>query len=435
MKESSCEKVKKEKIKDSTRRTVKEFARSLIKAIESYKTQQDKDYLKFLKVPEEERETVSVEYPLYEQSQACYAINKLIEKEGKIFDRTSYVDGERMGAEFTDIEVKRNKFETLQTAGKIFFTWKGMRCVASVFFQGNYAEAHFVHPKKDREKMKKFQEALRRFRYEHNYFRGEKLEYLSYSRLTFLKYPKLGWESLILKKELKDEIDLNLLFPINNEKLCKKHKIPWRRGLLLAGVPGTGKTQLGRVLCNMLDNVTIIWATAKAIHDSGRVKTLFEIARKFAPTLIIMEDIDFFGQDREFHTNPIVGEMLNQLDGSAPNDGVFILATTNRPYLLDKALADRPSRFDVKLLFGTPDLEERKQMVKLFAQGKNLAVSEDYIAEVTNKLTGSHIKEVINYATLLALRNGEEQITKDYIDRAYKKIKEKLEQTKNRMVA
>jgi len=322
----------------------------------------------------------------------------------------------------------------LMTNGKIFFEWKKMRAIVSLFFSGNYSEVLFLYPKKDLKTMKEFQGVLRASMYKNNFFKGEKLEYLPYSRLGFLKYPKMDWSSLILKRELKEEIDLNILFPLKNRKLCEKHKLPWRRGVLIAGVPGTGKTQLGRILCNVLDGITIIWVTCKAVHDSSRIRTLFEMARKFAPTLIVMEDLDFFGHDREFITNPIVGELLNQLDGSTPNRGVFVLATTNRPHLLDQALADRPSRFDVKIIFEVPELKERRAMVELFSQGKPIEFQE-HIAKSTEKLTGSHIKEVINYATLLALKERSIKVEKSHIIKALKKIREKLTKPEYRMVS
>jgi len=371
----------KEKIHFERRETVKIFAENLLQVLKEFTTQEDLDFQKFLRVSKEKRLSTSVGYPLYEQAQACYTINKLIEKETKVSRKTDYCDGERCSPTNSDIEIKRGKSM-----------------------------------------------------YKNNFFKGEKLEYLPYSRLGFLKYPKMDWSSLILKRELKEEIDLNILFPLKNRKLCEKHKLPWRRGVLIAGVPGTGKTQLGRILCNVLDGITIIWVTCKAVHDSSRIRTLFEMARKFAPTLIVMEDLDFFGHDREFITNPIVGELLNQLDGSTPNRGVFVLATTNRPHLLDQALADRPSRFDVKIIFEVPELKERRAMVELFSQGKPIEFQE-HIAKSTEKLTGSHIKEVINYATLLALKERSIKVEKSHIIKALKKIREKLTKPEYRMVS
>lgn len=413
----------------------KGFAESILKTLEAYVTQQEKDYQFFLGIPLEERTVLDIDWELYEQQQAAYAVNRLIENTGTISTITQYSEGDPSTAEYGEVEVKRDYFETMVISGKIFFEWKGMRAIASPFFKGNYAECHFTYAKKDAKIMKEFQEELRKFMNEHNYFKGEKLEYLSYSRLNFLKFDNIDWNGLILEKSLKEDIMLNLIFPLSNKDLCKKYNVPWRRGILIAGVPGTGKTQLGRVLCNVLEGVTVIWATSKAIHDASRVKTLFEIARKFAPSLIVMEDIDFFGHDREFITNPIVGELLTQLDGSSPNDGVFVLATTNRPQLLDRALADRPSRFDIKLIFETPALEERKKMVELFATGKTFDVPLEYIATSTDKFTGSHIKEAINYATLVTLKRGDSIVKKEDVDFAIRKTREKMNRSRTEMVS
>jgi len=427
------EKVKKESMSDtgynmkrSTENHLKHFARNIIKVLEEYSTEEENDYLFFLGLPEEDRLTVNINYKLYEQQQACYAVNKFIEQYGNIFSISRYSDGKRISPEYSEIEVKRDYFENLVINGKIFFEWNNIRIIASLFFKGDYTEVSFIYSKEYSNLIREFQNKLREFKDTHNYFKGDKIEYLTHGGLRFLKYPEIKWEDLVINQTLKNEILLNLIFPIKNEKLCKKHNVPWRRGILLAGIPGTGKTQLGKVLCNVLNGITVVWTTPKAIHNVIQVKILFDIARKFSPTLLVMEDIDFFGHDREFITNPIVGELLNQLDGSAPNDGVFILATTNRPYLLDKALADRPSRFDIKLIFEVPELQERKKMVELFSIGKTFSVDSSYIASVTNGLTGAHIKEVITYATLLTLLNKKEVVSKKFIDTGLKKVKEKL---------
>lgn len=414
---------------------IRDFAEALFKIVSNFKTRQEKDYEDWLGVKKEDMLLVVEEYPLYEKTQAVYAINKLIEETGKIYRVVGYIDGRRTAPDFKDIEIKRNKFETLMTKGKIFFSWKGKKFIAGLYFRGDYAEVTFLYRKKDQKTMKKFLEALRTYMNEHNYFKGEKLEFLPSAELRFLSFPKLTWEDLILSKKLMEEIELNLLFLLRNEKACKKANVPWRRGVLLAGIPGTGKTQLGRVLCNVLKGVTVVWTTPKALTGCRRVKQLFDVARKLSPSLIVLEDLDFYGHDREVQTDPIIGELLNQLDGSAPNEGVFVLATTNRPYLLDRALANRPGRFDVKLLFEPPAFQERLRMILHFSKGKNLQVDPNKLASLTDKLTGAQIKEVINYATILALKEKEESVKLSHFKRALQNVRAKLESEKSRMVS
>jgi len=299
--------------------------------------------------------------------------------------------------------------------------------VANLLFDGNYSEFCIFGVESDEKIIHELSSEIKKWMQENNFLRGERLEYLPRGTFGFLEYGKVDWNSLIISETLKDKVILNLIFTLNNEKLCKKYNIPWRRGVLLAGIAGTGKTQLARVLCNMLnDNVTIIWATPKALYDEEKVKLLFDAGRYFAPSLLIIEDIDFIGKSRDIRTDPITGELLTQLDGNSPNHGVFVLATTNRPELLDKALIERPSRFDVKLIFDLPNDEARLKMVKYFSIGKQFSgITREEIARMTTGLTGAYIKEIIVYGTLLSLKENKKLIEREHIEKAIHEVKEK----------
>src|SRR3989304_3768198 len=183
----------------------------------------------------------------------------------------------------------------------------------------------------------------------------------------------------------------------------------------------SGKTQVCRILCNILPKgVTMIWATPKALYDEGTIKMLFEAARFLSPSLIIIEDLDFIGLNRDFARNPILGELLTQLDGNDPNDGIFVISTTNRPELLDEALANRPSRFDVQLLFELPNPEQRTKIIALFTKKMEFAeeLNMSQIISNTDGLSGSHIKEIFVHCQLKALKEKRKITNKDIIDKA-----------------
>lgn len=387
------------------------------------------DVKKFFDVDETKLISIKTSFPLFQQSQACYAINMFTLNETKPVKVIGYQSEMHSAPSHQEIEIKRGKTVPLLSRAWVFVKWRRKNLVVYIMFDGNYSEFTVFGLKKHAKTMHKFSVEVQKWMRENNFFRGERLEYNPFGRLGFLNYRKgIDWDSIILPKELKDEVILNLLFPLSNEKLCKKHNIPWRRGVLLAGVAGTGKTQLGRVLCNMLGKkITVIWATPKALHDAEKVKLLFEASRYFSPTLLVIEDIDFIGKSRDFTTDPIVGELLTQLDGNAPNHGIFVLATTNRPELLDKALVERPSRFDVKLIFEVPNLEHRLRMVKHFSVGKHFKdVTYKEIAEMTDGFTGAYIQEVITYGTLLSLLEKKDSIEKTHLKKAIKQIRGKM---------
>jgi cell division protease FtsH len=118
---------------------------------------------------------------------------------------------------------------------------------------------------------------------------------------------------------------------------------------------------------------------------------------------------------------------LNQLDGNAPNNGIFVLASTNRPNLLDKALANRPGRFDIKLEVKLPDATDREKLVRLFSQDKTFDkdVSLQTIVSKTEGFTGAHIQEIFSYAALDSLKKGHPAIKQASLEKALERLRPK----------
>jgi len=424
----------KSKTNSQIRATLIEFINAIKDGINIERIDSDweADVKKYLGVDETKLVSIETTFPLYQQSQACYAINKFLEDKTKVRKVVNY-EGEYYSApKYQEIEVKRNQTVPLLTSAWIITKWRRRNLVVHVMFEGNYSSFTVFGLKKNEEIIHDLSAKTKEWMRVNNFLRGERLEFLPHAKLGFLEYRKVNWNSVILPKELKDGVILNIVFPLSNEKLCVRHNIPWRRGVLLAGVAGTGKTQLGRVLCNVLNKkVTVIWVSPKALHDVEKVQLVFEAARYFSPTLLVIEDIDFIGRSRDFNTDHIVGELLTQLDGSASNHGVFILASTNRPELLDKALVERPSRFDVKLIFKLPDEKQRLKMVKYFSIGKRFkGVTREDIVKMTDGFTGAYIQEVITYGTLLSLQEKKTSIERVHLKKAVKQVKGKVESNK-----
>jgi len=365
---------------------------------------------------------------LYQKWQACNAVFSFLR------DKTTHqkicsfdYDCDKLGAPtYTQIEIKREVRKPVLVSGWFFFKYRGVGYGSHFDYGGKTAEFVLYYNKKHEVPAIGLINELRTYMQEHNIFKNERLKVTDGVVLEFLEYPKLSFDDIILEKKLKEEIFLNLVFPLNNEELCKEHKVPWRRGIILGGPPGTGKTMLAKVLCNTL-KCTVIWVTTESITEPYDVKMVFEAARYLNPTLIVFEDIDFLGKDRELERNPVLGELLNQLDGNAPNHGIFVLASSNRPGLLDKALANRPGRFDVQLEINPPEINERRQLIHLFSKDKKLSPDwnpEDLVLK-SNGLTGAHIQELFTYATLYSLQRGSKTITGESINKALVQFKEK----------
>ena len=163
-------------------------------------------------------------------------------------------------------------------------------------------------------------------------------------------------DNLVLAADLKREIQEDFQKFFASREVYERYKIPWKRGVLLIGPPGNGKTHTVKALINQTKQPCLYvksfsgcWGT-----DHDRIREVFARARKTTPSILVLEDLDSLidNDNRAF--------FLNELDGFAANTGVVVLATTNHPEKLDPAILDRPSRFDRKYFFALPARSERE---------------------------------------------------------------------------
>lgn len=170
------------------------------------------------------------------------------------------------------------------------------------------------------------------------------------------------FDNLILPGGLKSELRDDLRQFFGSRAVYERYGIPWKRGLLLVGPPGNGKTHTIKALLNWLDQPCLYVKSLKARYGSDHdcIKAVFERARQTTPCLLVMEDLDSLITDRNRSF------FLNELDGFAANTGIVLVATTNHPDRLDPAIMDRPSRFDRKYHFPLPAPLERASYVALW---------------------------------------------------------------------
>jgi hypothetical protein len=161
--------------------------------------------------------------------------------------------------------------------------------------------------------------------------------------------------NLILPPRLKQEIQDDFAQFFASREIYERYRIPWKRGVLLIGPPGNGKTHTVKALLNWLDAPCLYVKSFKSRYqtDQNNIHAVFRRARQTTPCILVMEDLDSLINDRNRSF------FLNELDGFAANTGIVVLATTNHPERLDPALVNRPSRFDRKYHFELPAEEER----------------------------------------------------------------------------
>lgn len=232
------------------------------------------------------------------------------------------------------------------------------------------------------------------------------------------------------KEELKEIVD----FLRDNKKYTEiGARIP--KGILLLGPPGTGKTLLARAVAGEAKVPFFSISGSDFVEmfvgvGASRVRDLFEQAKKNAPAIIFIDEIDAVGRQRgaglgggHDEREQTLNQLLVEMDGFEDNDSVIVMAATNRRDILDPALL-RPGRFDRQILVGYPDVKGREAILKVHTRNKPLAPDVDLetIAKSTVGFTGADLENLVNEASLLAARKNKKAITKDELEEASIKV-------------
>ena len=235
-------------------------------------------------------------------------------------------------------------------------------------------------------------------------------------------------------KEEKEEVQELIDFLKNPKKFQKLGaRIP--KGVLLVGPPGTGKTLLAKAVAGEA-NVPFYYISGSDFVElfvgvgASRVRDMFKQAKQSAPCLIFIDEIDAVGRQRgtglgggHDEREQTLNQLLTEMDGFGANEGIIIIAATNRPDVLDPALL-RPGRFDRQVTVSLPDAREREEILGVHARNKVFApeVNLNNVSQRTPGFSGADLENLLNEAALLAVRRNKEAITMDEIDEATDRV-------------
>lgn len=223
-------------------------------------------------------------------------------------------------------------------------------------------------------------------------------------------------------EEVREEVE-EIVEYLKNPERFKKLGAEVPKGMILVGAPGTGKTLLSRAIAGEAEVPFYQTSGSNFVEmfvgvGASRVRNMFEKAKENAPSIIFIDELDAIGRKRgaglgggHDEREQTLNELLSEMDGFDPNEGVIILAATNRPDVLDPALL-RPGRFDRKITVPSPDIEGRKDILDLHTKDKETAddVDLDVLARRTPGFVGADLENLANEAALLAGRKGKENV-------------------------
>lgn len=253
-------------------------------------------------------------------------------------------------------------------------------------------------------------------------------------KLSNFSKEKVMFKDVAGLKEAKEELVEVVEFLKNPKKfLDLGAKIP--RGVLLVGLPGTGKTLLARAAAGE-SNVPFFHVSASEFVEmfvgvgAARIRDAFQTAKKAAPSILFIDEIDAVGRQRgaglgggNDEREQTLNQILVELDGFDRDTRVIVLAATNRPDVLDPALL-RPGRFDRRVILDLPDLNDREEILKIHAREKPIAEDLDWkkVAQRTPGFSGADLANLVNEAAILAARKNQKTITQDELFESIEKV-------------
>ena len=249
---------------------------------------------------------------------------------------------------------------------------------------------------------------VRRLALVHNVYRGQVVSFAQHmfgevrGALTFHERPTMTADDLILPPEALDAVTRQVVGVREHRDRLRAAGQHLKRGLLLYGPPGVGKTHTVRYLTAALRDTTIVVLSGASL---GMIGVACSVARELQPAMIVVEDVDLIAEERGMHPgqHPLLFQLLNEMDGLAEDADVVFLLTTNRADVLEPALAQRPGRVDQAVAIDLPDLDARRRLFALYRGDLDVDESRlDTVLERLEGVTASFLKELLRRAALVA---------------------------------
>jgi len=301
----------------------------------------------------------------------------------------------KLGQTGEDISIK------IKENGSVFYVWDVF--TINLNYGGNNSWTILSFKEEDKKYAEKFLSLLQAF---HSilYKITKTIKVWGGTDFTITEQNRVAWKNYVLtdhiEKALKDDVE----FFLGNEKHYNEKKLPYKRGYLLTGPAGNGKSSVARVLLSMYNFSGYVFNFGETDLKNSDLLEAFDSARKNTPALFLMEDIDRLF-DEKAKTNITLECLLNCLDGINVNSGVVVMATANNPEKLDPAIRRRPGRFDAVVLFDNPTEEYRlKYLQKMFSDSTVSQETMQKVAANTDGFSMAFMKMVYETSAVISLQ-------------------------------
>ena len=363
--------------------------------------------------------------PSYYGELLAWALHQYLERKEWVTIKTlGYKDSQPI---YTDIDTGKETVNLLSN-GYLLIEKETSRFAVMVYINPKYCGYIQIQgPQEKKNELQEFIDGVTNIVKMENFYRGQTINFTG--RINIIKPQGKEWNNIVIDDDVKKEIQANTTNFLRRSEIWSKCGIPLKRGIIIAGEPGVGKTIICKALISESDDVTCITTDPYAMYYDDYITKLYELAEDLKPSMVFIEDIDCIGQSRfEFFSQgqPALLTLLDVLDGVEDQSGVVTVATTNCLEVLDKALSERPSRFDRIIRLSRPSIEQRRKLIQRLSLKIPLPEDiQEYIARKSDNLTPAQIQEivfslVIQYPEKVIDDNN--SITMDMVDKVLSRI-------------
>jgi hypothetical protein len=347
---------------------------------------------------------------------AVYCLKRFLADQTEIIEEGNYEQG-RYSEFFVSYPIRRELeitfgvFEEVWAEVTLFFKWRGETFCIGIKKDNEEGGADFKVITKDPAALKTLLDVFREYKKQHHYLKGKKFIGLEGQLLGHSPY---GWNDIVLPDNLAERVRAEVDGVLCCAGALARYGLNSKKGFILAGDPGNGKTLLLKILVNTIDVSCILVPFNK--HGAEKsMSSIFQLARILSPTILILEDIDLYGGERgHSQDGEYLGELMNELDGMIENKEIIVFATTNHLEKVEKALQNRPGRFDRVYKIVNPDLPSRRRLLEHFINkvpNKITLEEVDDLAACFSGYSGAYFKELVNSGFANAvLRNEHEPV-------------------------